>query len=137
MFITKEDLYTHLRAENAELISRGDDGLIAAAIDGAVAEAKGYLGDYDTQAVFETQGDQRNPLLLIFVKDMAVWHLINLSSNGTFYEVREKRYNRAVEWFKGVQKGDISPDLPRKTDEQGAPSKWIHSTSNPKRTTHF
>lgn len=137
MFLTKEDLHTHLRAENAELITRGADTLITAAIDGAVAEAKGYLGDYDTGVVFAAVGELRHPLLLIFVKDIAVWHLINLSSNGTLYDVREKRYNRAVEWFKGVQKGDLTPDLPRKIDELGTPSTLIHCTSNPKRTTHF
>lgn len=138
MFITKDDLYTHLRAENAELITRGDDTLITAAIEGAIAEIKGYLGDYNTEVVFNTQGDKRHALLLIFTKDVAVWHLINLCSNGTLYEVREKRYNRAVAWLKDVQATKITPDLPKKIDaSSGKPSSVIKSTSNPKRTNHF
>lgn len=137
MFITKDDLYTHLRAENAGLITRGDDALITAAIDGAIAEAAGYLGDYDTSAIFAANSNDRHALLLIFTKDIAVWHLINLCSNGTLYEVREKRYNRAVEWLKGVQKGVITPMLPKKITETGEPASLIHTTSNPKREQHF
>ena len=35
MFLTKEDLQSHLRNELQDLITRGDDTIIAAAIDGA------------------------------------------------------------------------------------------------------
>ncbi len=68
MFLTKEDLQSHLRNELQDLITRGDDTIIAAAIDGAVAEAKGYLGRFDTERIFRAEGAERNDLLLIFIK---------------------------------------------------------------------
>lgn len=133
MFITKLDLETHLRGEVVNLITRAEDAIIEAAIDGAISEIKGYLSGYDTDAIFKAECKERHALLLIFAKDIAVWHLINLCSAASNYEKREGRYKRACEWLKGVQRGDISPDLPKIAD---AP-KLVLSSSNPKRTTHF
>lgn len=138
MFITKDDLSTHLRGEITDILTRADDAIVEAAIDGAIAEARGYLGRYDVAEIFARQGSDRNALLLIFCKDIAVWHLINLSAAGINYDKREKRYNRAVEWLKGVRKGDVSPDLPMASglDASSNPS-LIIINSNPKRVEHF
>lgn len=137
MFLTPDDLKTHLREEHAELISRADETIITAALSGAIAEAKGYLTAYDTEAIFSAAGDVRDPLLLIFCKDIAVYHLINLCAAGNYYERRQQRYERAVAWLKGVQKGDVVPDLPKKAAGEDAPSGPFHFSSNPKRITHF
>ena len=77
-FITPKELETHLYKENIEAISREDETILTAAIDAAVQEAYGYLGAYDRKKIFEATGSQRNALLLIFVKDIAVWHFVNL-----------------------------------------------------------
>lgn len=136
MFLTEDELNTHLYGENIEVIVREDNTIVQSAIDGAIAEAKGYLSLYDTAAIFAATGSNRNALLLIFVKDIAVWHLINLSNPGIDSDLREKRYNSAVSWLKGVQRGDIQPDLPKAevTDEKPAA---ISFGSNPKRNNHF
>lgn len=134
-FLSKEELKTHLYDEQLGVVDRGDETVTTAAIDGAVAEAKGYLGKYDQTAIFSATGSARHPLVLIFVKDMAVWHFINLSNPGIDYESRKDRYERAVAWLEGVQKGNITPDLPidQSTDQPGV----IIYGSNPKRTQHF
>lgn len=137
MFLTVEDLKTHLREEHTELISRADETIVTAALSGAIAEAKGYLTGYDTEAIFSAVGDDRDPLLLIFCKDIAVYHLINLCAVGNYYERREKRYEQALAWLKGVQKGDIVPDLPRKQTEEGESAGPFYLSSNKKRITHF
>ena len=133
-YITTDELNTHLHLENLQVISRGDDAIAAAAIDGAVEEARGYLGDYDTAAIFGATGEQRHALLLIWVKDIAVWHFINLCNAGVEMELRKNRYERAISWLKGVQKGDITPGLPVK---ENSSSTLIMTHSNPKRTQHF
>lgn len=138
MFLTTQELKTHLYKENVDIISRDDDTILTAAIDGAVAEAKGYLAAYDREEIFNTTGSRRNALLLIFVKDIAVWHFINLCNVGTEIELRRHRYDRAVDWLKSVQKGDVSPDLPTQEDESGAPTTGIIKFgSNPKRNQHY
>ncbi len=137
MFLTPEDLKTHLRDEHTELISRADETIVTASLSGAVAEARGYLTAYDTEVVFSAVGDERDPLLLIFCKDIAVYHLINLCAAGSCYERRERRYEQALAWLKGVQRGEIVPDLPKKSTEESASSGPFYFSSNPKRTTHF
>ena len=134
MWITKDELKTHMNVDNIDVITDNDDTLVASAVDGAVSEAKGYLGSYDTGTIFNTSGAARNSLLLIFVKDITVWHLIKLSNYQADIEYRGKLYDRAVSWLKGVQKGDITPDLPVTTNKYQAK---ISFGSNPKRVQHY
>lgn len=139
-FITAEELKTHLYKENVDVVTREDDTIITAAIDAAVQEAWGYLGAYDRDKIFSAQGEERNPLLLIFVKDIAVWHFINLCNAGTDLELRQDRYDRAISWLRQVQKGEVTPCLPIiDNDEDGKPDtagQYLFG-SNPKRSQHF
>lgn len=141
-FLTPEELQTHLYKENIETIAREDDAIVAAAIDAAIEEASGYLGAYDRKKIFGTEDDERNALLLIFVKDIAVWHFINLCNAGTDLQLRQDRYERAVAWLKSVQRSEIKPNLPVMEDADGdgkpdpAAGEYIFG-SNPKRSQHF
>lgn len=141
-FLTPEELQTHLYKENIATISREDDAIVAAAIDAAIEEAWGYLGAYDREKIFGAVGDQRNALLLIFVKDIAVWHFVNLCNAGTDLQLRQDRYERAVAWLKSVQRSDTKPNLPVVEDADGdgkpdpAVGEYIFG-SNPKRSQHF
>jgi phage gp36-like protein len=134
MWITKDELKTHMNVDNIDVITGDDDTITTSAIDGAVAEMKSYLGSYDADAIFATSGTSRNALLLIFVKDIAVWHLINLSNYQADFETRQKRYDRAIAWLKDVQKGNVTPDLPVTTVESNSKVTW---GSNPKREQHY
>jgi len=138
MFVTLQEINTHLYGEQITAISGDDETILTAAIDGAVAEAKGYLHSFDIPAIFTATDEGRNALLLIFIKDIAVWHYINLCNPGVELALKEKRYNAAIAWLKGVQKGEIVPDLPKPKDGSDA---VIDSTfligSNPKRVQHI
>ena len=139
MFLTVDELYTHLHDETVAVISRDTEAIPVAAIDAAIAEAKSYLHDFDTAAIFSAEGEARNALLLLFVKDIAVWHFVNLGNACIDMELREKRYDSAIAWLRLVQKGDLSPDLPPRTAEPGneSPIGKIHFGSNPKRGQHY
>lgn len=139
MFLTTEEIYTHLYEETVTAISGDDERLLTAAMSGAEAEAKGYLHAFDTEKVFNATEEQRDALLLIWVKDIAVWHYINIANPNVDFEVRERRYNSAIAWLKGVQKGSIVPDFPKKTDISGAEENatQFRFGSNPKRANHI
>lgn len=138
MFITADEMKSHIRQAHRELISLGDDTILAGALDAAMAEAKGYLTRYDTQAIFKAQGKERHSLLVIFIKDIAIYHFINFCCAGVEYATKETRYKRAVEWLEAVQKGNIVPDLPKLKDESGTDEyEQIYVSSNPKRTNHY
>ena len=79
-YLTIQELNTPLHDELVETITRGDATIAEAAIDAAIAEAKGYLSRFDCTRIFSASGSKRNQLLLIFVKDIAIWHLINLGN---------------------------------------------------------
>lgn len=139
MFVTIEEIYTHLYSETVNAISGNDERMLQMAIDAAVAEAKGYLHRYDTDKIFGAAGDERNALLVYWVKDIAVWHYINIANPGIDWQVREIRYKAAIAWLKGVQKMDIVPDLPPVVDDDGNRENttgWKIG-SNPKRVQHI
>jgi phage gp36-like protein len=138
MYLSKDEISTHLYTENVDVITRGDDTIVTAAIDAAISEAKGYLSAFDRAAIFGAMAEARNALLLTFVKDIASWHLINLCNAGSDSQLREHRYDRAIEWLTAVQKGNVSPDLPVITAEDGTKvSAGIAYGSNEKRGQHF
>jgi len=140
-YLTIDELKTHMYSENIDVISNGDITIVHAAIDAALSEARGYLTQYDIKAEFEKTApvdpevDLRNALLLTFVKDIAVWHFCILSNAGTDLGLREKRYDRAIDWLKAVQKGNVTPDLPAIPAELKTGP--ILYSSNEKRINHF
>jgi phage gp36-like protein len=136
-FLSQEELKTHLYAENINVISRDDETILQAAIDAACQEAKSYLAAYNTTEIFAAVGSDRNALLLIFIKDIAVWHFINLCNAGTELQLRQDRYERAIDWLKAVQRGDVSPDLPKIIEDGKEKNGIITFGSNPKKNQHF
>ena len=136
MYTTKAELKTHMDVDDIDVITGSDDTIVDAAIDGATQEAKGYLSEFDISAIFSATGANRNTLLLTFVKDIAVWHLLVLSNYKADVEFRKTRYERAVAWLKSVQKGDVVPDLPVRVTTEDKPGKIIWG-SNQKRNNHF
>jgi len=136
-YITPAEITTHLGAEQIEAISDGDETMLQAAINGAMVEAKGYLSAFDMATELAKNGAARNALLIIFIKDIAVWHFINICNVNTDIDLREKRYDRAVSWLISVQKGNVVPDITAKVDESGVADNLPYKvTSNPKRTNH-
>jgi phage gp36-like protein len=138
MYISPTELTTHLGAEQIEAISDGDETLLTAAIDAGTQEAKSYLKAYDIDAELAKTGSARNALLMIFIKDIAVWHFINICHVNTSLELRQDRYKTALAWLKAVQKGEVLPDLPAIVDADGEANNLPYKvTSNPKRTNHI
>lgn len=140
MYLTVEEMKTHLYREDVDLISGGDDAIMEAAIDTAIEETKGYLGKFDRKRVFGAEGTERNSLVLTFAKDIAAWHFLVLCNVGSDLDYRYNRYARAIDWLKEVQKGNVSPDLPM-PDEDGdgepdQPLTYLFG-SNPKRHNHY
>lgn len=139
MFLTTQEIFTHLYSETVETISGNDETMLTMAIQGAISEAKGYLHKYDVDYIFERTDDDRDPLLLIWLKDIAVWHFINIANPGVDLTIRERRYNAAISWLRGVQKGNIVTDFPvpmkkNGEDENTTPFRF---GSNPKRGNHI
>lgn len=137
-FITKWDYVSSIREEFLDKIVREDENILEIVENQTIAEMKGYLsGRYDCDKAFGASGNNRHDLLLMFAKDIAIYHLCSIRE-GLMTQTRIDRYNRAVEWLRGVQKGDITVEgLDRLDDETGTSASEFQMRSDPKRINHF
>ena len=131
-FIQTSDYDTSIHREILDSLLRADSEsydpqIIEICEDRAIAEMKSYLNKtYDVEEIFNATGTDRNALVLMFALDIAIYHIFCQHNPYKMSQVRQDRYDRAIEWLKGVMKGDITiADAPRLTDEEEkANSPW-------------
>ena len=104
-----------------------DPQIVEICEDRAIAEMRSYLNKkYDCNRIFEARGTDRHTLVLMFALDIAIYHIYCQHNPYKISKSREDRYNRAVEWLKGVMRGDVTIDgaplLP--TDDLEDKSRW-------------
>lgn len=105
--IHREILDSLLRKESASY----DPQIIEICENRAVAEMRSYMNKtYDCNTIFSATGDDRHALILMFAIDITVYHIFCQHNPYKIAKIRQDRYDRAVEWLKGVMKGDITID---------------------------
>lgn len=105
--IHREILDSLLRKESASY----DPQIIEICEDRAVAEMRSYMNKtYDCNTIFSATGDDRHALILMFAIDITVYHIFCQHNPYKIAKIRQDRYDRAVEWLKGVMNGDITID---------------------------
>lgn len=133
MFITEEDYKVVIGDMALKVISQVSAENRTNAEAEAREEISGYLRPkYDCEAVFTAEGDGRNRLIVMYTCDVALYHMSASQPQKMGAEIREERYKRAIEWLKGVQSGNIIPDLPLAVDEDGEPSGGLLAYSSQK-----
>jgi hypothetical protein len=128
-FLTPADFTSRLYAQKIAAISNGDDTLLPIAINTAIAEAQLYLSRYNITDLFGKVGDDRDPILLQWLKDITVWQFIGLSNPGIDYEDAELRRNNAISGLKNVQNANTPPVgwlLVTATDGSGNDPSQLH-----------
>ena len=103
-YLTPAELSTHLYPEVQQEIERSsvETNKANEAIATAISEAESYLKHYDTVAIFAATGNNRNKAILTFIKDIAVWHFINICNANVEWEMRESRYKLAITFLKNA-----------------------------------
>lgn len=137
-FITVDDYSASIRLEFVEKAARGDDNILEIVENQAISEMKSYLsGRYDVEAIFSATGEDRHDLVLMFAKDIAIYHLCSIRE-GLMTQTRVDRYERAVKWLTDVRDGKLVVEgLPRLEEaEQAARSEYLMK-SDPKRVNKF
>lgn len=131
-FISTEDYDASIHKEILDALLRTgtddyDPQIIEICEDRAVAEMRSYMDKtYDCDAIFSARGDDRHQLILMFALDIAIYHIFCQHNPYKMSKVRQDRYDRAVEWLKGVMGGDITIDgAPLLDDDtQADNSRW-------------
>ena len=119
-FITDEDYKVVIGEQALRVISQISAENRANAETEAIEEIASYLRPkYDTEAVFSSEGDSRNRLIVMYTCDIAIYHMTASAPQKMGMEIRKERYERAIKWLEGVQAGKIVPDLPLAIDEDG------------------
>lgn len=131
-FINIEDYDASIHREILDSLLRADSEnydpqIIEICEDRAIAEMTSYLNKtYDVNAIFSATGSDRNALILMFALDITIYHIFCQHNPYKISQIRQDRYERAIEWLKGVMKGDITiADAPRlPEEEEKANSAW-------------
>lgn len=136
MFLNPEDLKNKIYDYQVEDITEGDEAITLQACQAAEQECRSYLAannkrewadgrlKYDLEAIFNAEGDERNPLILSHCITMAKWHIVDLANVDMLYDKAKDRYDRSVKYLNQLAKGDISldslplikPDAPSEQD---------------------
>lgn len=138
-FLTIDDFNTRAYQEKIDAISEGDDTLLQPAIDAAIKEAKMYLSRFDLTDLFGKTDVDRDPLLLLWLKDITLWQFIALANPGMDYEDVMTRRNNAIASLKQIQNSTAVPEgwLLLGSDTCGNdPGGQVHVTSRHKRDTY-
>lgn len=133
MFVNPEEIRTHLADYQVEQITRGDESIVISAIDAAIAEVKAYIASrYDVTKIFSAVGADRSPLIIIHVKNIAVWNLVRLANTDAIFEQYRQAYSDSVDFLTKVADGRLVPDLPYRSSDSGAAPGTIQISSNTK-----
>jgi phage gp36-like protein len=143
VFLSVEDYKAVVGSNELGVIEQADATNLQRAEKYAIDEIKSYLRaaepaktgirPYDVDAAFteteEGAEDERNPQLVMYACDIALYHLVSWLPKKMGYEIREIRYNRALDWLKSVQEGKIILDIPLvpeddQTDDNSGSIRW-------------
>ena len=137
-YIKREDYPSSIRGEFIDRVVGDDPQILEIVENEAIDEMRGYLaGRYNVEAEFAKTGDARHSLVLMFAKDIAIYHLCSIRE-GLMTQTRIDRYERAVKWLEDVQKGAVTVEgLDRVEEESGNAASEFQMKSNPKRVNRF
>lgn len=133
MFITDEDYKVVIGDSALKVISQASAENRKNAELEAIEEISGYLRPtYDCEAIFSAKKKERNRLIVMYVADVALYHLVASLPQKMGMEIRKERYERAIKWLEGVQAGKIIPDLPLADQNDGSVSNATIFHSDPR-----
>lgn len=138
-FIQRQDYDSTLHTEILDALVRNDETVVEQCENDAIAEMKGYLSArYDVDAIFSKEGDERNALVLMYAKDIAVYHMFCVHNPYKMSQIRKDRYDRAMEWLQQVAKGNIQiADADPLPDEDRLKRANFYIHSNAMNDPHF
>lgn len=113
MFLKIEDYKPQIRNWVLNVVTQNDPMAREKAERAAQVEMESYLRSrYRIKEIFSKTDEERNPLLIMYLVDMVIYHLHSNISPENIPEIRHLRYKTAIDWLKDVSSSRLSPDLP-------------------------
>lgn len=110
-FLEKEDYAFSINIPVLDALTGGDDGIIDELSAEAVEEMKSFLNArYDVDAIFEAGGGDRNKTIVMYCKDIALYHIYSIYNLRMIPGNRITRYKHALKWLEDVCEQKINPE---------------------------
>jgi phage gp36-like protein len=131
-FLTKTDFRFSISITVLNSLTGNDDTIIDEIAAEAVEEMKSYLSlRYDTNLIFAATGINRNKSVMMYCKDIALYHIYSISTATVIPEQRVNRYKKAISWLEEVNEQSINPEgLPLNSNSM------VQTGGNEKRINH-
>jgi hypothetical protein len=113
IFLTEDDFVQYqVREAILQVLTISGTTLDGAEL-AAIEQMSGYLrARYDVVATFGAAGTARNPLIIMYMIDLILYHLHSNTASRVMPKNREDRFNAAITWLSGVNGGTLIPNLP-------------------------
>jgi phage gp36-like protein len=146
-YLTLNDFYLVIQPDElvdvvGEVEEENDEGALKLATLEVMAmhEVQGYLYPrYDTAVIFTADTEGGRPAIIVqFLVDIVLYHAYSAVHPNNVPELREKRYDNAVDYLEKIMKGFVAPQLPIREDEDDDPSGPLrYGSSKPKEDQYF
>lgn len=139
-FVTPDDYKKVIKDEILNKVIQAEPFILYDAERAAQSEIESYLRPrFDVATIFGQVGNARNALLVMYFVDVVLYHIHARINPQRTPDLRDVRYERAIDWLRDVTKGLITPDLPTLPTEEGstANNTAILYGSKPKRNNDY
>lgn len=110
-FLVKTDFRTSIALDTLDGLTGSDDTIWQDICDEAVIEMIGYLNSrYDAKSIFQAVGVNRDKTIMMYCKDIVLYHLFSSYNFREIPQIRITRYAAALQWMKDVTEQRINPE---------------------------
>lgn len=138
-FLKPTDYNAQIRSQVLNVLTNEADDTLHMAELAAQEEMESHLRTrFDVAKIFDIdQPDaDRSKLIVLYMIDIALYHLHSNITPDNVPEIRYLRYQRAMEWLKKVADGKLTPNLPEYEDQENpfenGGSQFFYGGSNDK-----
>jgi phage gp36-like protein len=111
-YLTNKDFSLLIQDVNLQQIINENEAIRQQAELTAIGEARSYLiQKYLFDEELAKTGNARDPQLLNYIIDIALYHLHSRISPRNIPELRITRYDNAIAWLKMCALGEVTPKL--------------------------
>ena len=120
MFLQEDDYKVQIRDMELDELTGYSEALRLESEQRAQEEMESYLRDrFDVAVIFEATGDDRSKLVVVYMIDIALYHLFAAIAPRNVPQIRVDRYDAAISWLMKVADGRLNPGLPPVEDADG------------------
>ena len=134
-FLSRDDFKHAIKLNLLDQLTDTDITIIDEIVAATVEEMKAYLKTrYNVATIFSATGSARNKLVVLYCRDMALYHIYSRYTLKAMPAIRDQRYKEALKWLQDVRDERNNPDgFPA---SGSATAGYVKVGSNAKRENH-